>query len=137
MTQTNPPRKSQKMRCLISGEWKTAAWVPPSRARTRAKQVTELADGEDGDEGERVHAADVGLAVGNVHGSPEQAGAGGGEDAGDGAGGVGPLAVDGAEAEQDGGSDDGESAEERPWPGFGAGAFELAEEDAAPEDADQ
>ena len=40
----------------------------------------EFADGEEGDEGERIHAGQVGFAVGDVHGAPEGASAKCGED---------------------------------------------------------
>ena len=46
-------------------------------------------------------------------------------------------AVDGAEAEQDGGGDDGCCSEDDLGGVAGAGAFELAEEQAGPEDADE
>ncbi len=85
-----------------------------------------------------IHAADVGLAVGHVHGSPEQAGAQ--RQRGCRATArfaCGPLAVNGAEAEHDRGGDDGERAEDDFGDVFGAGAFEFAEEHAAPEDADE
>src|SRR5690349_9461981 len=39
MTQTNPPRKSQKSIGRTWLEWKTAACVPPSSASTRASTV--------------------------------------------------------------------------------------------------
>ena len=97
----------------------------------------EFADGEDGDEGERAHAADVGLAVGDVHGSPDKACSGCGEDAADSAVGVRACAVDGAEAEQDGGGNNGQRTEDDFGGVFAACAFELAEEQAAPEDADE
>ena len=97
----------------------------------------EFADGEDGDEGERVHAAEIGLAVGDIHGSPEEAGAEGGEDAGGGTPGVRPAGVEGGEAEQHGGGDDGGGAENDFGDVARAGAFELAEEQAAPENADE
>ena len=32
----------------------------------------QFAEGEDSDEGERIHAADVGLAVGDVHGAEHE-----------------------------------------------------------------
>ena len=57
------------------------AAVPSIEREGEGEDGAQFADGEDGDEGERVHAADVGLAVGDVHGAPQQAGAEGGEDA--------------------------------------------------------
>ena len=51
--------------------------------------------------------------------------------------GVLAVAVDGAEAEQDCGDDDGNGAEHNLGDVFGAGAFKLAEEQAAPENADK
>ena len=47
------------------------------------------------------------------------------------------AAVDGAEAEHDGGGDDGECAEQDLGDVFRAGAFQFAEQQAPPEDADQ
>ena len=38
-----------------------------------------FADREERDERKRIHAGEIGLAVGNVHGSPQNAGAQGGE----------------------------------------------------------
>ena len=45
--------------------------------------------------------------------------------------------MDGAEAEQDGGDDDGHSAQHNLGDGAAAGAFKLAEKNAAPQQADQ
>ena len=81
--------------------------MPPSRARVSSRTGAQLADGEGGDEGERVHAAEVGLAVGDVHRSPHEAGA---EGCGDAAERMVCRAVAPpwmrAEAEHDGGDDD-------------------------------
>ena len=82
MTQTNPPRKSQKSSGALrrSGRPRHAFLRPGQNQR---KHGAEFADGEDGDERERIHAADVSLAVGDVHGPPQQAGSDGGENAAD------------------------------------------------------
>ena len=111
--------------------------MPPSRAKRQREDGAEFADGKDGDERKRVHAADVGLAVGNVHGAPQEAGAGGGENAACGTAACGPLAVHGAEAEHDGRGNDGERAEHDFGDVLGARAFQFAEQQAAPEDADE
>ena len=137
MTQTKPPRKSQKSR------WRGFRGVEERGVRAsvegedEGKTGGEFAEGEDGDEGERVHAADVGLAVGDVHGSPEQARAERGEDAAERVGRGLAAVLHGAEAEHDRGDDDGQSAEEDFGDVARAGAFQFAEEQASPEDADQ
>ena len=43
----------------------------------------QLAEREDGDKRKRIHAADVGLAIGDIHRSPQQARARGSENAAD------------------------------------------------------
>jgi len=74
---------------------------------------SQFADGEGGDEGEGIHPAEIGLAVGNIHSAPHEAGSDGGDNAPDGmmASGAGRSAH-AAEAEHDGGGDDGYRSEE-------------------------
>ena len=83
MTQTNPPRKSQKSRCRVSPEWKTAALRAAVEREDQREHRAQFADGENGNERERIHAADISLAIGDVHRSPQQAGADGGENSAD------------------------------------------------------
>jgi hypothetical protein len=110
-----------------------AAVEPPDEAEHGA----ELAEGEGGDEGERVHAAEVGLAVGDVHGAPQGAGGEGGDDAAQRVSTAGGGAVNRGEAEQDGSGDDGDGAEHDAQGGARSRALELAEEQAAPEQAEE
>ena len=97
---------------------------------------SQFADGEHSDERERIHPADVGLAIRDIHGSPEQAGTNGSKDAANRAV-VRAACVNGAEAEHDGCGNNGERSENDLGDVLAAGALQLAEEEPAPEDADE
>ena len=107
------------------------------KSQHQRKYRAQLAYGENGHERKRVHAAHVSLAVWNIHRAPKQAGSGRGQDAAHRVLGVRPTALDGAEAQHDGCAHDGQRAEDHLGDVLPAGAFQFAEQDPAPENADQ
>ena len=117
----------------MKGSRADAAIEPPHQRQDR----TELAKGKRGDEGQRVHAADVGLAVRDVHRAPESARSDGRRDAARGMRCGVAAAMDRAEAKKDGGSDDGDCAQHHSQDAAAAGALEFAEEHTSPQQAEQ
>src|SRR5260370_32254208 len=97
----------------------------------------EFAESKDGDKGERIHAAEIGLAIRAVHGPPQNAGAEGRENSGDGALGGGCGDLEGREPEHDGGDDDGGGSAEDAGPVGCASAAQFVEEEPSPEEADE
>ncbi len=110
-----------------------AAIQPPHQREHGAK----LAEGEGGHERERVHAADVGLAIGHIHGAPQGARADGRGDAPRGMRGRMAAAMHCAESEQDGRCNDGNCAQHHFGDAAAAGALQLAEEHAAPQQSEE
>src|ERR1700722_6750520 len=103
----------------------------------QGKAGAEFADGEDGDERKRIHAADEGLAIREIHGPPHKARAGCGKNATDCMAGVSAAAIDGAKAEHDSSYDNGRGSHHDLDDIFCAGAFDLSEEEPAPKNAYQ
>ena len=137
MTHTNPPRKKPKKHWPCFGGVEDGGVDSSVESKHKREHGAEFADGKCGHERKWIHAADVCLAVGDIHGSPKQACTDGGEDAASGAAGVCTLTVNGAETEHDGGGDDGKRAENDFGDILAAGAFQFAEEEAAPENSDE
>ncbi len=95
----------------------------------------ELTHGEEGDEGERRHAGEVRLAIGDVHRAPERAGTQCRDDAARRRA-VRGL-VGGGECQERGADTHGHGAAEHAGPLAAGGAAQLAEEEGAPEDAEE
>ena len=96
---------------------------------------TEFADGEESDEGERVHSGEIGFAIGDVHGAPENASGESGEDSAHGM--FGRALRGGGDGEESRAGEHEERAAEDGEPAKFAGIAEFVEEKPAPEDAEE
>src|SRR5271169_2015526 len=95
----------------------------------------EFAYGEERDEGERIHACQIGFAVGDIHRAPENAGAECGEDSAQRM--FGGTLRRGGDREKCCASKHEESAAKDGEPAEFAGVAQFVEEQIAPEDAEQ